>query len=60
MVENTFINGLFRGVYQQITAFINKKAVFFLKSLVQHGYSDIFVSIINYKHSKNQNYEQSR
>jgi hypothetical protein len=45
-------NGLLRLGYQQIATFFNKKALFFAKMLVWLGYSDIFVSIINYKHSK--------
>jgi hypothetical protein len=51
-VEMSPKNGLLRLGYQQIATFFNKKALFFAKMLVWLGYSDIFVSIINYKHSK--------
>jgi len=52
LVEISPKNGLFSLGYQQNATFFNKKALFFAKMLVWLGYSDIFVSIINYKHSK--------
>jgi hypothetical protein len=34
LVERTMKNGVFRGGYQQIAGFFNKKALFFAKTLV--------------------------
>lgn len=52
MVELTIKIGHFSHGYQQNTTFFNKKALFFIKLLVWLGYSDIFATVINYKHSK--------